>query len=739
MRRGACLSWILGRHHAGLSDLGAALAVFEEVGDQVWEARTRGFLGLMHLAVGDVAAAEEHTTAARDQFVRLGRGAEAALALLNQGVVAYVKGDLPAALAIFDHCDDEFADHVVDPTPLVIDQSRALLAGGLAVEAVTVVDERLRRGASVPVERAELQLRLATACLAAGDPDQAQAQAREALRLFRRSGRDWFAYHAELLALLAREQRSGTDRRLATASARVAAALADVGSEEAVVGWLLAARATARIDPAAASEHLAHAAAYRTHPGALVRAGAWQARALARLDAGDRRGVLLACGRGLDELDRQRATLGSSELRATASGHGAELASLALSTAAGGPPRQLLRWSERWRATALAQPSVRPTGTDELAAPLAALRDNDRRLQLARSEAADSTQLERERAWLEDQVRRMTRRTAGGGALGEDRLDVDRLVAETGAGAFVELLDVAGDLHAVVATRGRVRTRVVGPVAEAEAAADYARYALRRAAIGRPAALAEAGQRLQRAVLGPEVARWVADRSVVVSPTSRLHAAPWGLLPVLAGVPHGVVPSGALWLRARERAAASGRTVFISGPGLTTGGAEIDVVAPRHPGAVVLRDGAATVDASLGALDGAELAHLAAHGHFRAESPLFSSLDLADGPLLVHDFERMATPPYRVVLSACESGVLAPVGAGELLGLVAALLAVGTAGVVASVAVVNDEATVDLMVDVHAGLEAGDDLAGALLRARTAAADDPIRAATAAAFLALGV
>ncbi len=57
----------------------------------------------------------------------------------------------------------------------------------------------------------------------------------------------------------------------------------------------------------------------------------------------------------------------------------------------------------------------------------------------------------------------------------------------------------------------------------------------------------------------------------------------------------------------------------------------------------------------------------------------------------------------------------------------------------ASVAVVNDEATVEVMVDVHAGLDVGEDLPTALHRARRAAADDPTRAATAAAFLALGV
>jgi CHAT domain-containing protein len=194
-----------------------------------------------------------------------------------------------------------------------------------------------------------------------------------------------------------------------------------------------------------------------------------------------------------------------------------------------------------------------------------------------------------------------------------------------------------------------------------------------------------------------------------------------------------------LWLRATGRQPASDRRVFVCGPGLTTGGAEVAVVAPRHPDATVLRDGAATVENTLDALDGAGLAHIAAHGHFREDSPLFSSLHLDDGPLTVHDLELLASPPHRVVLSACESGVTAAIGAGELLGLVTALLSAGTAGVMASVVAVNDEATSDLMVDVHAGLEAGEDLAGALQRARTAARGDPVREATAASFLALGV
>ena len=181
------------------------------------------------------------------------------------------------------------------------------------------------------------------------------------------------------------------------------------------------------------------------------------------------------------------------------------------------------------------------------------------------------------------------------------------------------------------------------------------------------------------------------------------------------------------------------RTVLIAGPGLGTGGAEVDVLARTVPGATLLRDGAATVEASLAALDGAALAHVAAHGDFRPDSPMFSSLVLDDGPLTVHDLELLDQAPHRLVLSACDSGVSVPVGADELLGLTSALLSLGTAGVLASVAEVNDEATVPFMLDVHRALASGTGLPAALLEARRRAAGDGLAEATAASFVALGV
>jgi CHAT domain-containing protein len=179
--------------------------------------------------------------------------------------------------------------------------------------------------------------------------------------------------------------------------------------------------------------------------------------------------------------------------------------------------------------------------------------------------------------------------------------------------------------------------------------------------------------------------------------------------------------------------------VLIAGPDLRTGGAEVDAIARADPAAVLLRGGAATVSHCLSAIDGVSLAHIAAHGRFRPDSPMFSALMVDDGPLTVHDFELLTRPPYRLVLSACDSGVMVPVGANELLGLTSALLSLGTAGVVSSIAEVNDEATVALMLDLHHGLASGGCLPDVLLLARERAQGEVVQEATAAAFVALGV
>jgi CHAT domain-containing protein len=137
-----------------------------------------------------------------------------------------------------------------------------------------------------------------------------------------------------------------------------------------------------------------------------------------------------------------------------------------------------------------------------------------------------------------------------------------------------------------------------------------------------------------------------------------------------------------------------------------------------YPDAITIASPSATVAKVAGALDGAAMAHVAAHGNFRADNPLFSSLRLADGPLTVYDLECLSRAPTRMVLSACEVGLSAARAGGELMGLSAALLSLGTAALVASVVAVPDAATRGLMLAFHRRVARGAAFAEALAGAQ---------------------
>jgi CHAT domain-containing protein len=111
---------------------------------------------------------------------------------------------------------------------------------------------------------------------------------------------------------------------------------------------------------------------------------------------------------------------------------------------------------------------------------------------------------------------------------------------------------------------------------------------------------------------------------------------------------------------------------------------------------------------------------------------------LDDGPLTVHDLQRLKRAPYRLVLSCCDSGVTGSAGADELLGLVAALGQVGTAGVIAPVVAVNDAATVPVTLRLHERLAGGATTAAALRDARLSLHDEPWSYAAARAYVAFG-
>jgi hypothetical protein len=391
-------------------------------------------------------------------------------------------------------------------------------------------------------------------------------------------------------------------------------------------------------------------------------------------------------------------------------------------------------------------PVVRPLADAELNASLAALRGVTRQLEEARSRGMPSASLQRERQRLENTVRAMALRRQGGAGSGRTAFKTADLLAELGPAQLIEIVDIDGGLHVLACGAGKVRQFAAGRRGDAIQAANFARFALRRLARARPgddpdsalAILTRAGPRLQDALFGPAT-RCLGDGPVVIVPPPSLHTVPWALLPVLSDRVVSVAPSAGAWLRARASPPPDRHHVTLArGPGLGSDGAEVPQIARLYEDVTVMADGAATVRDVLSALDGAWLAHIAAHGTFRADSPLFSALHMYDGPLTVYDFEQLRRAPYRMVLSSCDSGVLAPTGADELLGLVSSLLPLGTAGIVAAIVPVNDLAVVPLMVELHRYLRMSQTLAESVLNVRRGLTGDPVQQATAASLVTLG-
>ena len=102
----------------------------------------------------------------------------------------------------------------------------------------------------------------------------------------------------------------------------------------------------------------------------------------------------------------------------------------------------------------------------------------------------------------------------------------------------------------------------------------------------------------------------------------------------------------------------------------------------------------------------------------RSDSPLFSSLELADGPLNVYELQHLRRAPELVVLSSCDMATSATHPGDELLGFAAALLNMGTRTVIASTLPVPDAAAKRLMRALHERLVAGEAPARALAGAQ---------------------
>ncbi len=113
-----------------------------------------------------------------------------------------------------------------------------------------------------------------------------------------------------------------------------------------------------------------------------------------------------------------------------------------------------------------------------------------------------------------------------------------------------------------------------------------------------------------------------------------------------------------------------------------------------------------------------DVLHLACHGQFRPDNPLFSSLHLANGFVTVRDICSQKLNAELVTLSACETGLNKIFAGDEILGLSRGFLSAGAKSLVLSLWTVNDEATVQLMKEFYTNLQRGESVSASLRSAQ---------------------
>ncbi|NKE59693.1 CHAT domain-containing protein [Lentzea sp. PSKA42] len=473
----------------------------------------------------------------------------------------------------------------------------------------------------------------------------------------------------------------------------------------------LALVAERRRQPARAVSHLTIASQARVRGPASLRARGWYAEALLRRRTNPR-SAAAAARRGLRVLDENHAALGASDLRAHSAMHRADLASLGLRVALdAGRPADVFEWSERGRASRFLHRPVRPPDDPELASLLPQLRATASELERARAEGLPTLKLEHRQVELERQIKnrsRLLRATTDGPT---DPVRPSEL--DLGDRVLVQFIEIDGSLLALTLANGRLDLRTVGSVREISDLLERVPFALRHLA-RRPRPEIRNLLRATAAKLD-DLLLPRCDRPLVVVPTGVLHDVPWSTLPSCQGKPVVVSPSATLWHTAANRPARPRTFAVASGPGLPGAEEEAEAVAEIHQ---TSNPHNATVDDVLKALGTAGTVHLAAHGRLNPDNPLFSALSLHDGPLVVHDVQRLEQVPETVIMAACDVGRSVVVSGNELLGLAATFLERGASRLIASVVPVPDAETKDLMIAVHRRLRDGRSPALALAEAQ---------------------
>jgi len=355
---------------------------------------------------------------------------------------------------------------------------------------------------------------------------------------------------------------------------------------------------------------------------------------------------------------------------------------------------------------------------------------------LDRGEEEDAETLRRSATQREDRIGKLMReidslRTSATAT--RSRFDLATLHAQLGKSrTLIEFVEIEGMLSAFYISAGKIKFfRDIASSDEVGVLLEELRFQFETLRYGNslPPRFADQTRSRSDAILTrlyEKLIRPLADnlvtRSLVIVPVGVLHYVPFAAL--FDGERYLVerceivsAPSAAVWSKLhgrRRRKVAKSLLVGFADEKIPLVDAEIAQLRRIVPSPKVLTGEKATLSSFAKSTAGRDLIHLACHGQFRTDNPMFSSLHLADGWITVRDLVEQRLDAEVVTLSACETGVNRIHAGDELLGLARGFLSAGAASVIVTLWRVNDEATMRLMTDLYKGIQRGSSVSASL-------------------------
>jgi CHAT domain-containing protein len=219
---------------------------------------------------------------------------------------------------------------------------------------------------------------------------------------------------------------------------------------------------------------------------------------------------------------------------------------------------------------------------------------------------------------------------------------------------------------------------------------------------------------LYAALIAPVRDRLRAEHLVVV-PHDVLHFVPFhalldGTRSLIDDFTVSYAPSSSVYHLCRSKPPSSGVGTVIMG--VSDAGTpfildEVRAVAAALPASELFIGADATARELQARGETSRFIHVATHGFFRRDNPMFSSIRLGDGPLSVYDLYQFRLSAELVALSGCGTGLSVVVGGDEQLGLVRGLLYAGARAVLLTLWDAYDGSTAEFMTTFYHELNKG--------------------------------